>query len=230
MKAGDRLLKALVAHASLGLGVGDGRDQADDGDRYRRPREGCTRLIARLRCERGMGLVELLIALAVLQIGILGLFAMFNAGSLSILRASRASAATVVAEKQIERYRGLLYTDVGLSQAELAVAATDSLHTGDLEWGSVDSQVLPMVPPSTWCATTRPECSPIQASVTGPDGRSYRVDTYIRALGPASGRVGKRITVVVRRSDEPTRPPLARLTHHFDLATGCIPGHATTPC
>ena len=76
----------------------------------------------------------------------------------------------------------------------------------------------------------RPECTPQQDTVAGPDGNNYRVDSYVRTVTVTSGRDVKRVTVVVRRANDLTVPPLARLTHRFDLATGCLPGSTTTPC
>jgi hypothetical protein len=38
--------------------------------------------------------------------------------------------------------------------------------------------------------------------VTGPDGRSYRVDTYIVWVTPAGGTAVKQVTVVVRRAGQ----------------------------
>jgi type II secretory pathway pseudopilin PulG len=176
---------------------------------------------ARLRSERGVGLIELLIALTVLQIAIFAMFAMLQAGGLAILRASRVSAATAVGEKQLELYRGLLYRDTGLDTS----ISTDALHQSDAEWNG-GSQVAPT---TTWCATARPECTPVQTA-TGPDSKQYRVDSYVRIATVSSGRDGKRVTVVVRRADDLTLAPLARLSASFDLATGCIPNHATDPC
>lgn len=176
---------------------------------------------ARLRSERGVGLIELLIALTVLQIAIFAMFAMLQAGGLAILRASRVSAATAVGEKQMELYRGLLYRDAGLDTS----IATDSLHQSDAEWNG-GSQVTPS---STWCGTARPECTPVQTA-TGPDSKQYRIDSYVRTATVSSGRNGKRVTVVVRRADDLTLAPLARLSASFDLATGCIPNDATNPC
>jgi type II secretory pathway pseudopilin PulG len=177
---------------------------------------------ARLRSERGMGLIELLIAMTVLQIAIFAIFAMMQAGALSILRSSRVSAATATGERQLELYRGLLYRDLGLNTS----LSTDSLHQSDAEWNG-GSQVTPA---STWCTTTRPECTPQQDTVAGPDGNNYRVDSYVRTVTVASGRDVKRVTVVVRRADDLSAAPLARLTHSFDLATGCVPGSPTDPC
>ena len=61
---------------------------------------------------------------------------------------------------------------------------------------------------------------PIQTSVTGADGRAYRVDTYIQAVTPSSGRAGKQVTVIVRLASDTSRV-LAKLTTNYDLATGC---------
>jgi type II secretory pathway pseudopilin PulG len=197
---------------------------------------------ARLRSERGMGLIELLIAMTVLQIAIFAVFAMMQAGALSILRSSRVSAATATGERQMELYRGLLYRDVGLSTALIGTAALDATHTGTdglyagdnaadaTEWnGGTQVDPAAAVPPSVWCASSPPECMPIR-TVAGPDGNDYRLDSYVRSVTPASGRPVKRVTVVVRRADDLSAAPLARLTHSFDLATGCVPGSTTNPC
>ena len=41
-------------------------------------------------------------------------------------------------------------------------------------------------------------CTPSQ-TVTGPDGHSYRVDTYVVSVVPSGGAAVKQITVVVRK-------------------------------
>ena len=63
-------------------------------------------------------------------------------------------------------------------------------------------------------------------TATGPDGVSYRIDTYIRTepistyiAGAAPGaRDVKRVTVVIRKAS--TLKALARVTSTFDLSTG----------
>ncbi len=61
-------------------------------------------------------------------------------------------------------------------------------------------------------------------TVTGADGRSYRVDTYatwrsIQGLGSTTGRQVKLMTVVVRDSSSPTKV-WTRASSSFDEATG----------
>jgi len=165
--------------------------------------------------EGGQGILELVIAIAIINVAILAMFSMFQAGALSVLRASRLSNGAVVAEKQAELYRAMLYKDIQLNDGLVTSAASDSLHTAASQWGSSTAQVK-----STTCTDTLPECRPIQSSVTGADGRAYRVDTYIRAVTPLSGRAGKQVTVVVRLASDSSRV-LATLTSNYDLATGC---------
>jgi Tfp pilus assembly protein PilV len=64
---------------------------------------------ARLRIgdEDGFGLVELLIAMVVLNIGILALVATFQAGALAISRSAATSNGTAVADKVMEVYRSM---------------------------------------------------------------------------------------------------------------------------
>ncbi len=173
-----------------------------------------------------MGLIELLIALTILQIAIFAMFAMLQAGGLAILRASRVSAATAVGEKQMELYRGLLYRDIGLCDdvdRSHRLAAPVRRRVGTAAARST--------PSSTWCGPLAPSARRCRRR-PGPDSKQYRVDSYVRTDTVSSGRDVKRVTVVVRRADDLTRPPLARLSASFDLATGCIRNDATgnNPC
>jgi type II secretory pathway pseudopilin PulG len=182
------------------------------------------------RDEGGFGLVELVIAIAVLNVVILALFATFNAGSLSLQRASRISTAETIADKQMELYRAQLNSGIGLQSGLVTAAGTDSTHTGDAAWVSAGAQYTDDA--ETGCTGSLDECKPVQTGVSGPDGRSYRIDTYVRELssgagGPTSGRDVKRVTVVVRA--EKDGKLLARLSSTFDQATGCL-GTLAEPC
>lgn len=66
----------------------------------------------RLHSSTGFGLVELLIALLVLNVGIFAVVAAFNAGALAIRRASHVSAAAAVADKQLEAFRDAAYANI----------------------------------------------------------------------------------------------------------------------
>lgn len=63
------------------------------------------RVAAKLRADDGVGLVELLIALLVLNIGIFATLAAFTGGALALRRASHVSTASAIADKEMETLR-----------------------------------------------------------------------------------------------------------------------------
>jgi type II secretory pathway pseudopilin PulG len=79
----------------------------------------------RVREEGGFGLVELLIALTVTSIGIFALVAGFSSGLTSINRASKASTAGVVADKQMEAFRRFQYSAVALGTTDATTTGPD---------------------------------------------------------------------------------------------------------
>lgn len=158
----------------------------------------------RLRNEAGFGLVELIIAMVVLNVALMVLVSSFSSAAVAINRASRISTAGVIADSQMERYRGMTNAWIGLDTS----ATTDSVYQGDVACvgGSTCSNVAPTLgasacrsPGTVW--TNFPmNCQPTQ-TVTGPDQRSYRLDTYVRSITTVSGsnpRSTKLVTVVVR--------------------------------
>src|SRR5436305_15235856 len=74
----------------------------------------------RLRSERGMGLIELLMAMVMLNIGILAIVASFNSGIFALNRASKISTASALADSQMELYRAITYTAIALDSTSLA--------------------------------------------------------------------------------------------------------------
>ena len=177
---------------------------------------------AALRKDDGFGLIELVIAMAVMNVVVLSLFAAFHAGAFSLQRANRISTAETVADRQMELYRAHLYDSVGLHAGLLGTV--DATHTGDTAWNG-GAQLS-----AASCTGALEECQPVQGSVAGPDNRTYRIDSYVRLLpagsGPTGGREVKEVTVVVREAGD--AKVLARLSSTFDRATGCISGDS--PC
>jgi Tfp pilus assembly protein PilV len=163
----------------------------------------------RLKDEEGQTLVELLIAMMVLTVGILALIAAYSSGYVSLNRATRVSSATLVADSQMEHFQALQYSAIQLNTGCGTSCTEDSTFTGDSAYNSA-AQV-------TGCATTATTCLPTQ-TVTGPDGRSYRLDTYIEyacvsgtlstspsvSCGSGNPQPVKRVTLVVRSSTLPT--------------------------
>jgi type II secretory pathway pseudopilin PulG len=143
----------------------------------------------RIRCESGLGLIELLIAMTVLSIAIAAQLTVFASGFTSLHRASRKGTAVTLADKQMEIYRTIPYSCIYLTSA-----TGDSAYSGDAAYSA--SQVT-----GSGCApSATPQTSATSATqtVAGPDGSSYRVDSYIVSTTPTGGRAMKRVTVVVR--------------------------------
>ena len=169
------------------------------------------------RDESGFGLLELLMAMIILNFGILALVAAFNSGAVALKRANEVATASVLADKQMELYRAMLYDSIGLDPVTVTAADADLTYRNDLGRG-YPTRVMSS---ATCAADPFPNpCTAKQAPVTGPDGRGYRVDTYIWEEAPTgTARPLKIITVVVRSSDNPPRT-LVREQSTFDKSTG----------
>ena len=70
-----------------------------------------------LHAEHGFGLVELLIAMVVLQIALLAMIGVFGAGAVALGRASNVNTAATLADQQMELYRAMPYDAIGLDTA-----------------------------------------------------------------------------------------------------------------
>jgi Tfp pilus assembly protein PilV len=152
-----------------------------------------------------MTLVELLIAMMVLTVGILALVAAYSSGYVALNRATRVSSATLVADAQMERFRALSYSAIKLNTTCGTSCAEDSTFTGDPAYNSAAQVTGCSSSTESTCLATQPK--------TGPDAKSYRLDTYIEyscvsgtlTTSPLSCGSGnpypvKRVTLVVRSS------------------------------
>jgi prepilin-type N-terminal cleavage/methylation domain-containing protein len=176
--------------------------------------------IARLRQEDGFTLIELTIAMAVLTLGILSLVAAYSSGYVAMKRATRLSSAQLLADSQMERFRAIPYGSIALNTSCGGSCSEDATYTGDAAYSST-AQI-------TGCGTTDRTCLPSQTK-TGPDGNSYRVDTFIAwsclsgtysagSCGSGNPIPVKLITVVVRKSSG--TGDWVREQSTFTLATG----------
>jgi type II secretory pathway pseudopilin PulG len=170
--------------------------------------------------ESGFGMLELLMAMVMLNVGILAIIAAFSSGNTALARASRVSTAAAIADVQIEAYRGLIYDNIVLAKTEWDAALLDTSYKADTVYVN---KVQPIVSPTpnfvvtTPCPTSASACDP-SYTTTGADRRSYRVDTYLYYETPTSGGQLKVITVVVRPAADPTRF-YARVSSTFDPST-----------
>ena len=85
-----------------------------------------SRFVARLRDERGVGLVELLIALIVLNVGLFATLGAFTSGGLALQRASHVSTASAIADKQMEGFRDGLYSSIPTTAGSTLVSGAAS--------------------------------------------------------------------------------------------------------
>ena len=176
----------------------------------------------RAREESGFGLLELLMAMVMLNVGILAIVAAFSSGNAALARASQVSTAAALADKQVESYRGLIYDNILFTTSEWNAALADSTYTADTAYTS--NMLNPVAPKAlvstvSTCPTNVPStsCDP-SYTTTGPDHRSYRVDTYMYFDQPGGGSQLKSVTVVVRPAANVARS-FARVSSTFDSST-----------
>jgi Tfp pilus assembly protein PilV len=165
----------------------------------------------RLRVDQeGFGLIELLIAMVILNVGLLAIVASFQAGIITLGRASRVTTAAVLADQQMELYRAITYDSIRLAPATIPAVAP---YTTDTAFNA--SQITtPTCPGPAY-----PEECVASRTAPGADNKSYRVDTYIVETAPAGGRPVKQVTIVVR--DETNLSKVyVRQASSFDQSTG----------
>jgi Tfp pilus assembly protein PilV len=173
----------------------------------------------RLRSQEGFGLIELLMAMVMLNIGILAIVAAFNSGAVTLNRASRISTASALADQQMELYRAVPYASIALDSSSIP---STSPYTTDTAYSATQL--------TTTCATPIPNQCNASRSISGassPDRKRYRVDTYIilstpstTPATPTNGRPVKIVTVVVRDGAALTARPLVRIASTLDQSTG----------
>lgn len=168
-------------------------------------------------------MLELLMAMVMLNVGILAVVAAFSSGNAALYRANRISTSGALANKQMEAYRGLKYDNIVFVTSEWTSAIADSTYTGDSVYQqNMASPVAPkaLVATVSACPANVPDtaCDP-SYTTTGADHRSYRVDTYLYFDTPTSGNQLRAVTVVIRDPNSLARP-LARVSSTFDPSTG----------
>jgi type II secretory pathway pseudopilin PulG len=86
---------------------------------------------SRARDESGFGMLELLIAMVILNVGLFALVGAFNGSTVAIRRASYTAAATAVADKQMEIYRSLQNCAIWLDPTTFPAANVTSAYKSD---------------------------------------------------------------------------------------------------
>jgi Tfp pilus assembly protein PilV len=106
---------------------------------------GLSRVAARIRDERGVGLVELLIALLVLNVGLFATLGAFTSGALALQRASHVSTASAIADQEMEKLRDSSYATITALQT--AQTTNPWPNAPDNRSYKVVVQATPFTPP-----------------------------------------------------------------------------------
>jgi Tfp pilus assembly protein PilV len=207
--------------------------------------------LPKVNAEDGFGLIELLIAMVVLQIALLAIVGAFGAGSAALARAGRLNTAATLADTQMELYRAMPYDAIGL---DTAGAPTTGTYVSDTAFcPSGQTPVCKNTAPRNNAGTGSWSCTAASGSTsvavyftanginpcvahrlvsktsTPPsgDGRTYYVDTYVTWGAPITQSRGyKTVSVVVRSGTSSTK--LATQVTTYDCSTGNPVGAA--PC
>ena len=169
------------------------------------------RRLVKARSAEGFGLIELLIAMVLLNIGILAIVASFNAGIFTLNRASRITTAAVLADQQMELFRAIEYESIRLASATIPATAH---YTTDSAYSATQ-----ITAPSCGAGPSYPNDCTATRQATGADGNLYRVNTYIVPTTPVNGRAMKLVTIVVRDDTDQARV-FVRQASTFDQSTG----------
>jgi len=197
-------------------------------------------MLERVQTEDGFGLIELLIAMVILQIALLAIVGAFGAGSAALGHAAKTTTASALADQQMELYRAMPYDAIGLDTAGAPTSGMYVADTAVCPTGQTpvcgNSGPVNNTNTSTWSCTassgstsvptyfTANNINPCLAhrtvsGATSPDSRTYYVDTYVQYGTLVSGtRPSKQVTVVVR--DGVTTNRLAIVVSTFDCSTG----------
>ena len=103
-----------------------------------------------------MGLIELLMAITILNIGILAIVGAFNSGMITLRRSSMVATASVLADQQMELYRALTYDQISLDTTSLA--SVDNNYKCDSALGSSC--------PNSTASLVQASCSPLTNQCT----------------------------------------------------------------
>jgi len=157
------------------------------------------RLGRRARSEDGSMLLELVMALAILSISIGAFMSLYASAQVSLRHASIEGNALTLVERQMEAYKALRFQDLVLSSATVPASGDVYGSNPPAAVGSGFTNVFGGTATVAACTNTidaNSECA--SQTMTGPDGRSYRLDSYIRSYVASGSRQGRLITVAAR--------------------------------
>jgi Tfp pilus assembly protein PilV len=182
-------------------------------------------VVERLRSQNGFGLIELLMAMVILNVGILAMVAAFQSSGVALRRSGMVSTGSALADQQMEIFRAVKWDAILLNTSSETTARSDSTYNCDVALGGCSSGTSQVVATCTLLTgesgSPPPRCNPSR-TLLGPDRHKYRVDSYIVQQYPtdsSTSRQVKLVTVVVRDANNVAKV-LARESSTFDQSTG----------
>lgn len=182
--------------------------------------------------EHGQGMIEMIMAVVLITVALLALMASYDGAFVSLHKSARTNAAAQLADNQIELYSSLYAlstadpsAQIGLSSSLLTTAQTSDTYYHTDESSLIPSGGTDYTNPS--CTTTTAQCKPVQ-TVTGSDGKSYRMETFTRNVTqaltctttttvPCSSSTSQRVvTVIIRDPNSSGAPKVYTATAAFD--------------
>jgi Tfp pilus assembly protein PilV len=186
----------------------------------------------RIQDESGSLLIDLLVAMTIMVIAVGAILSAYAAGYISLRNASTQGNALTLADKQIELYNTLPNASLKLDASTIPASGSDpyvTAHSSDSTIPSSSGQMTGGTATAGSCTSpTTPQPACAVQTVTGPDGRPYRVDTYIVSVTPNASypsRIDQSVTVVVRTNDGGTPGSIAARTS--SVYDPCNPPSAT---
>jgi Tfp pilus assembly protein PilE len=110
-----------------------------------------------VREEGGFGLVELVIAMTVLSVGLLSLFATFATGYVAVNRANINGTASVLADRTMESFRGGQYSNLAAGTTTTTYSSTSTPASPDGHTYTVTAVVNTATATNTSGLTARAE-------------------------------------------------------------------------
>ena len=162
-----------------------------------------------------MGVIELMAAVTVLSIALLALMAGYDSAFISLHNAAKKSAASTLADNQLELYSALSYSAIGLDTTTLAtVQASNATYVVDEN--GLDNAASATDHTVNGCGTAS-QCLPVQ-TLTGSDHKSYSVETFVRDIANIvlSGRSERLVTIIVGDPSVTGSPVVVQQTAAFD--------------
>lgn len=162
-------------------------------------------------------LIELLIAMFFLAVAVGALISVYASTQLSLRHASVEGNALTMVDKRMEAIKTVGFASIKLNASTLPGSTDQYVTSPPSNLTSTQSSSITggQVTGGTFAATQ---------TVTGPDNRTYRVDTYLFSTTPSGGQPVIQATVAARLVTSGTVGPIrASSTSALDLASTQAP-------